>query len=531
MANSTFKENIFYHFILSEPELVLKFEPSYFSTKPLQAAFKIAKDYVIKYKVAPTAEQMKVLAKQENLDSVLPDDSIDILYAQIQSLAGYGHDWLYDEATDWAQLENVKKSIVDAASYLKLNESNIESGNAKELVEHVKSIFNKGCVIEFSDSDDRGSDFWNAESHKQKRLIRRSTGFPFIDYCLNGGYFDGALICFAGAPKIGKSLWMQNLCAASVSMGENSVYITLELPEEMVVSRIGSNMFSIPSLEYEKYSADEVAFGERIKTYRSGCFIKPGELLVKEFPTSTLSVIELESFLLSEEEKRSTADAPFKFKNVFIDYINIMKNYRNPNTENTYMKIKQLAEDIKAIGTKNKWAIITATQTNRSQFDANDVTASQISESTGLGATVDLLFGIIADPLMMAQGIYYLKCIYDRVSPQANKRKKYTCDFNYLRLAEDPNEGIEDTTVAFANSGISNTNDNSIKYAANRANSQKREFAPGAPNASINPNVDFEMEPVSQPSVNLLNQPVTQPVENTVMGSMLPSYTAKGLFD
>jgi hypothetical protein len=32
-----------------------------------------------------------------------------------------------------------------------------------------------------------------------------------------------------------------------------------------------------------------------------------------------------------------------------------MKNWRNPNTENSYSKIKQLAEDLRAMATRNNW--------------------------------------------------------------------------------------------------------------------------------------------------------------------------------
>lgn len=447
MIANTFVQNIYYHYILSQPSLAMKFEPEFFSAANVQVAFKIAKDYVIKYHQAPTAQQMKELTKINNVSETLTDDIIDYLYAQQREVNNYGEDWLYDNATNWAILENVKKSIIEVSAYLKLNQADMESGNAKEIVEHIKAMFNKSCVIEFSDEIESGSDFWDAESHKQKKLVRSSSGYPFIDFCLNGGYFPGCLICFVGAPKVGKSLLMQNLCAESVKKGENCIYITLELPEEMVTSRIGANMFSVPSLEYEKYSADTVAFKEKIDAFRKRCLTKPGELIVKQYPTSTLSVLELESFLLSKEEELSTEHCPFKFKNVFIDYLNIMKNYRNPNSENTYMKIKQIAEDIRAMGTKNGWAIITATQTNRSQFDTNDIQTNQVSESSALGATVDAMFGIISDAIMFSKGEYYLKCMYDRVSPQANKKKKYICNFNFLRLEEDVSEGILDATL------------------------------------------------------------------------------------
>ena len=506
MANSTYIQNVYYHYILSEPSLVQKFEPNYFTAKNVQIAFKLAKEYVIKYHVAPTAEQMKQLTRIENVTDTLQDDMIDVIYAQKSSMSQYTNEWLYDEVTNWGILENLKKAITDAATYIKLNQDDMEAGKAKEMTEHVKTMFNRSCVVEFDETKDMGSDFWDAESHKVKKLKRSSSGYDFIDFCLNGGYFPGSLICFVGQPKVGKSLWLQNLCAESVKRGENDAYITLELPEEMVVARIGSNMFSIPSLEYDRYTNDTIAFRDKIEAYRKQCLVKPGRLIVKEFPTSAMSVLDLESYLLEKEEELSTEDKPFKFKNIFVDYLNIMRNYRNPNTENTYMKIKQIAEDLRAMGTKNGWSVITATQTNRSQFDTNDISASQVSESSALGATVDAMFGIIADPMMLAQGTYYLKCIYDRVSPQANKRKRYNCNFNFLRIIEDPNEKIQDVSyVAPAPS---------TAFVPKKGN--KPQFAPGVPEV-----------PANSPTVNQLD---TNMPKNEITNSPLIPIKSNGLF-
>ena len=517
-SNNTFIQNVYYHYILSNPSLALKFEPEFFTAKPLQYAFKIAKDYVVKYHQPPTADQMKQLVVDNNMQDVLQDDVIDALYAQKQMLSSFPDEWLYDETTNWAILENVKKSIVDVAAYLKLNQDDMESGNAKQVVEHIKTMFNKSCILEFSDDLDTGSDFWDAESHSQKKLERSSLGYDFLDFCLNGGGFPGALICFAAAPKTGKSLWLQNICEKSVEKGENNVYITLELPTPMVVSRIGSNMLSIPSLEYEKYTKDTLLMKEKLNKYIKSKLVKPGALIVKDFPTSTLSVIELESYLLSKEEELSTEGHPFKFKNVFVDYLNIMKNYRNPNSENTYMKIKQIAEDLRAMGKKNGWCIITATQTNRSQFDTNDINASQISESSGLGATVDAMFGIIADALMMAQGKYYLKCIYDRVSPQANKKKLFDCNFTYLRISENVSEGIVDTSLI---SPVASSN-KFIVGAAKKRNEIDQTFAPG------------QIEKPSDgilPSHNLVDVSTSQVVTENTIASPFIKIKGQGLFD
>lgn len=443
-------QNIFYHFILSEFGLAQKVEPDFFDSTNLQICFQFAKEYVIKYHSAPTANQLKELVKAGNASEQVTDDIIDILYNAEKSVKDYTHDWLYDNATSWAQWKNFVKSLSSTIAYVKLNQDNVTVDNVKDIMEHAKGGFNRSCIIEFNADDKEGSDFWNAESHKQVQLVRSSTGYSFLDLCLDGGTFPGCLVCFVGAPKIGKSLWLQNLCAESVKKGENNAYITLELPEEMINQRIGANMFSIPALDYKNYTADTAAFKERMSAFKKNCMVPPGQLIVKSFPTSSMSVLDLESWLLNKEEELSTETKKFKFKNIFIDYINIMRNYRNPNSENTYMKIKQLAEDVKAMGLKHGWAIITATQANRSQYDTTDMTGSQVAESAGLAATVDVMFGIIADSMMKAQGHYYIKCLFDRVSPQDNKRKLFLLDKEYLRITEDLASPIEEVYSTFA---------------------------------------------------------------------------------
>jgi hypothetical protein len=52
-----------------------------------------------------------------------------------------------------------------------------------------------------------------------------------------------------------------------------------------------------------------------------------------------------------------------------VDYINIMKNWKNPDSENTYLKIKQIAEDLQGNGKAEQLVHhVTATQTKSSTF-------------------------------------------------------------------------------------------------------------------------------------------------------------------
>jgi len=67
---------------------------------------------------------------------------------------------------------------------------------------------------------------------------------------------------------------------------------------------------------------------------------------------------------------------------------------------------------------------------------------SNVSESGGLIATVDSLFGIIQTPSMRVENIYYIKAVAIRNSGHMGDRKKYDFNQKYLRITENTEEDI-----------------------------------------------------------------------------------------
>lgn len=235
------------------------------------------------------------------------------------------------------------------------------------------------------------------------------------------------------------SMWMCNMAAKSILQGHHTAYITLELQEELVNMRIGANLLNIPLDEYDTFCKDQPLLKQKLTNLRARSLNSLGELHVKEFPSSTASANDMTAYLLKAQEILG-----YKFDNIFIDYINIMKNWRNPNSENTYIKIKQISEDIRAMGQQNNWAIISVTQTNRSGWEANDLGLGSIAESAGLLHTVDILFGIVTNAEMKARGEYFLKCLANRVAGFENTRKRFIIDWKFARIEEDKNSQMQD---------------------------------------------------------------------------------------
>jgi predicted ATP-dependent serine protease len=157
----------------------------------------------------------------------------------------------------------------------------------------------------------------------------------------------------------------------------------------------------------------------------------PGQLFVKQFPTSQATVPDIEAYLKQIEEERK-----IKLGVVVIDYINILSNYRNPNSENTYLKIKQIAEDLRAMGVRNKWLIVTATQITRSGYNSSDISMTDVAESAGLSHTADVMLGIIQDDIMRASYEYWLKILKIRDGEGRGVKCKLAINYQYMRLTE-----------------------------------------------------------------------------------------------
>ena len=226
------------------------------------------------------------------------------------------------------------------------------------------------------------------------------------------------------------SIWMANDAANFVRMGYNTVYVTAEMAAVKVIKRIGANLLGIPMHEYQAKTADRDFMKRRLERISNG-LLPPGKLFVKEFPTSQATVLEIENFLKSLEEKQG-----FKLKAIIIDYINILANYRNPNSENTYLKIKQIAEDLRAMAVRNDWLIITATQLTRGAWDSSEVTMQNIAESAGLAHTADMMYAIIQDSMMHAAREYWLKVLKIRDGEGKGTKCRFTIDYNYMKLSE-----------------------------------------------------------------------------------------------
>jgi replicative DNA helicase len=427
MTPDVYTEKIVFNKILSDSKLFDAVETKFFEIAEIQKVYEISRQFFLKYKESPSREQLKHLIKANKLDEVITLDYVDGLFNI--NLEDYDTEWLSETVEAWIYWRSLNTSLFDAFTFMKTQK--VDTENVKDVVDKVVSMIRDGGNVDVG--NDNFLDFSDPLCHKSISYESFNTGYSYFDLTMGGGWIPGTLNVLAGGPKSGKSVWLLNMAANAVKSNKNVMIVTLELLDYQYLQRLSANLMGVTTAEYSNNIDDPVWMKKKIQeTINYGDGFNPfGHLFIKSYPASTASVNDIETFIRKIETTRG-----IKFDLVVIDYINIMKNWRNPNTENLYQKIKQIAEDVRAMAMRNRWAILSATQINRTNLGNSDIFMTDISESMGLAATVDTLYGIIQTEIMKAENEYNIKALALRNSEEINLKKKFSVDYKRMTIKE-----------------------------------------------------------------------------------------------
>lgn len=415
-------EKTFFNYYLSHPQLLKQLGPGFFSNPDIDHVAKIAKDFYIKFGESPSRDQSLMLINDD--PNEISPDIVNAVYSS--DWKKYEKDWVKRTAEAWIQWRHFNKQLIRTIEFVKTQDVSPE--NVEDVVGRAINMISTDGSISFD--ADVGLDFFQPEHHIQRKTKKIETGWTFVDRISGGGYDPKSLVVYAGEQGLGKSIWLANDAANFVRMGHNVAFITAEMSGQKVLKRIGANLLDISMSDYDEKSANRDFMKRRLERVSRG-ILPPGKLFVKEFPTSQATVLDIEAYLKLLEENQD-----HKIDVIVVDYINILANYRNPNTENTYMKIKQIAEDLRALAVKRDMLVISATQINRGAWDATEVKMENIAESAGLAHTVDVMYALIQDAMMYASREYWLKVLKIRDGQGKGSRCRFTIDYDHMRLSE-----------------------------------------------------------------------------------------------
>lgn len=444
LKTSIQQEKIIFAYMLKRPSYLLSIGKDFFLNEDIQYVAMTAKNFFKEYKESPSCEQMVSLLKDDERNT--PIETIRSIYdVEINS---YDDEWLKNTTEGWIQWRALNTNIVKAVTYVKTTDISLE--NVVDVVHKATGIVSDTALISFD--NDLGSNFFDVDSHKSVKEYKIPYTWEYFNKISKGGLDLKTLTCYIGATNAGKSVFLCNDAAEFVRKGKNVLYITCEMSAAKVNRRIGANLFDMTLEEYDTMVEDPTRVKKKLNALTTMSMMPLGKLFVKEFPTGQGTVLDVERYIKEIEETQK-----FKVDVVIIDYINIMCNYRLPNSESTYLKIKQIAEDLRGIAVKYNLSIITATQCGRSALNSSDINMEDVAESMGLLHTVDTCFGIIQTDDMRygeqnEEGIYvpyyYLKIL--KIREGEGRDTKFRIDANYNKMKLFERGEIVDTSSHFA---------------------------------------------------------------------------------
>jgi len=228
---------------------------------------------------------------------------------------------------------------------------------------------------------------------------------------------------------------MCHCAAAGLSAGKNVLYITMEMSEERIAERIDANLLDTPIDKLDTLTKEQLMRGvENLKTN--------GKLIVKEYPTGQAHTNHFRALMNELKLKRN-----FVPDIIYIDYLNICASSRMKGMGgaiNSYSYIKAIAEEIRGLAVEFDVPIVSATQTTRSGFSNSDVGLEDTSESFGLPATADLMFALISNEELEADGQILVKQLKNRYNdPNVNKRFVIGVNRSKMRLYDTDDPSIE----------------------------------------------------------------------------------------
>jgi replicative DNA helicase len=425
--------------LISNDEYARKVLPflqnDYFDQQSHQTVFVEVAQYVDSYNSIPTKGALKVSIDEKSnineeqykqindmIDSLSYDDKTDL-------------DWLVDKTEKFCQDKAIYNAVRESILVLDGNHKQLDKGAIPELLEKALGVsFDNSVGHDYLDDSDERYNFYHTKEDK----------IPFdldlMNVITKGGVSRKSLSVALAGTGVGKTLFMTHCAAANLTAGLNVLYITMEMAEERIAERIDANLLDLTVDQLREVPRD--VYEKRLGRVKNK---STGKLIVKEYPTASAGSNHFRHLLNELKLKRN-----FKPDMIYIDYLNICMSsrIRMGGSVNSYTLIKAIAEELRGLAVEFNVPIMSATQTNRTGFSSSDLNLEDTSESFGLPATADFMFGLISTEELESLGQLMIKQLKNRWGDtNAHKRFVVGIDRSKMRLfdaEESAQQGLMD---------------------------------------------------------------------------------------
>ncbi len=389
---------------------------------PYRVLFKEIINFVNTYGKLPNSEALNIeLQKNERI----PNDQVAEVFSIAKDLSVVVEDtnkeWLLEHTEKWCQDRSIYLAIMESINIIDGKHETLQKNALPELLSEALAVnFDTDVGHDYVDnSDDRFEFYHRTEEHLPFDL-------EMFNKITKGGLVNKSLNVALAGTGVGKSLFMCHVAAGALTQMKNVLYITMEMSEERVAERIDANLMNVPIDQLENLSKD--MFDKKLhKVTDKGI----GKLIIKEYPTGAANATHFRALLNELKLKKD-----FVPHLICIDYLNICSSSRMKagGAGGSYGYVKSIAEELRGLAMENNLPILTATQTTRGGFDNSDMSLTDTSESFGLPATADLMFGLISTEELDNMNQIMVKQLKNRYNDPTGATRKFVLGIDRAKM-------------------------------------------------------------------------------------------------
>jgi KaiC/GvpD/RAD55 family RecA-like ATPase len=404
-------QNLFLQFLISEPDLFARsmaiLDAEHWGRK-FRPTVEFLKSHAEKHNTLPMLEQIQAVGgtKLVPIENVTPEHQ----------------DWFLNEFETFCKHKALEKAIIDSTE-------DLENKNYGAVEDRIKAATQIGLV------KDLGIEYF-ANPKERLQWIKEqagaySTGWKGIDQKLYGGLNRAEITIFAAPSGGGKSLFLQNLGVNWSLSGLNTVYLSLELSEQLISMRLDSMISGYGAREIMK-NMDDVDLKVRMKGKSAG------KLRVKQMQ-SGINCNDIRAFLREYEIQEG-----IKVDALLVDYLDLMMPINAKiSPENMFIKDKYVSEELRNLAIERQIYLATASQLGRSAVDEIEYDHSHIAGGISKINTADNVIGIFTSNAMRERGRYQVQFMKTRSSSGVGSKVDLKFNVDTLRI-EDLEDGDED---------------------------------------------------------------------------------------
>ena len=394
----------------------------YFTVQSDKTLYRLIKEYVDKYNAFPSKEALAI--DLSNKDGI----SEETFKQSKELIAGFTEDketkleWLLDQTEKFCQDKAIYNAIMTSIGILDDKQGTNSKGAIPQILSDALAVsFDTHIGHDFLIDAENRYEFYHTKE------TRVAFDLDFFNKITQGGLPKKTLNIALAGTGVGKSLFMCHCAAANMTAGLNVLYITLEMAEERIAERIDANLLDVTIDDLKLLPKD--TYDRKIARIKNKT---TGKLIVKEYPTACAGSANFRHLLNELKLKKN-----FVPDIIYIDYLNICMSSRIKHgaNVNSYTLVKAIAEELRGLAVEFNVPVVSATQTTRSGYSSSDLGLEDTSESFGLPATADFMFGLISTEELQGQNQILVQQLKNRYGdPGINRRFILGVDRSKMRL-------------------------------------------------------------------------------------------------